>query len=506
MNNIKRFIRKYFGFAQHKDAIILAMTVSAAWILPTACTKDTIPITGVTLNPPSVVLLVDATMTLEAVVEPADATNKTVTWSTSDEAVATVSPSGEVFAVAVGTATITASADNGRFTASCAITVDDGIIHVTGVTLNYSSAVSLLVDKTLYLETTIEPADATNQTVTWSTSDERVATVNPAGEVTAVAPGTATITVTTDDGKFTANCIVTVAPNITMTTQDWGVYFCITIAAGVETSGSLTIDWGDGEVSEIKDAESKNVAGTFCFRHDYSGRSEHRIVIVGDHIKSLGCGENELTALDVSSATELTSLHCDKNRITALDVSRNTALTYLNCMYNQLTALNVSGATMLTRLNCSYNKLTVLDVSRNTAVTGLDCRGNKLTSLDVSLNTALLFLDCSGNQLTALDLSANSALGELCVCYNRIKDLDLSANTELLWFCCMYNKLTASALNDLFRSLPYIPATKWGGNIDEWGNPGSFECDYSIAEEKGWKFEEIHWNCQMTCWEEWDPN
>ena len=93
-------------------------------------------------------------------------------------------------------------------------------VHVTGVTLNRPTAL-MLVGHTLALEAAVEPAEAANQTVTWSTDDDRVATVNPAGGVTAVAIGTATITATADNGRFTATCVVTVAaePNITMTTK-----------------------------------------------------------------------------------------------------------------------------------------------------------------------------------------------------------------------------------------------------------------------------------------------
>ena len=510
-------LRKRFDRAQYRYAIILALAVLAVWILPTACTKDTIPVTGVTLNPPSVVLLVDATLTLEATVEPADATNKTVTWSTSDERVATVNPAGEVTAVAVGTATITASADNGRFTENCTVTVTDGVVHSIGVTLSPSS-VSLLVGAKLTLEAAVEPADATNQTLTWSTSYDRVATVNPAGEVTAVAPGTATITVTADDCRFTAECSVTVAvPNITMITKASKVRISITA-----DTDNLIIDWGDGKESKITDAEI--YSGGFIFRHNYSDNFEQRIAIAGENILRLRCSGN-LTALDVSGATALTYLDCCTNLLTALDVSRNTALTYLDCVANLLTALDVSSATALTYLSCGYNQLTALDLSKNTALTELYCYNNQLTALDVSRNTELRSLKCyrnqlttldvnrnttldillcQFNQLTAMDVSKNIALTELHIQFNQLTaldvsgatalryldcwnnqltDLDVSGATALNMLLCENNQLTASALNDLFRTLPYNR-----GQISIYNNPGTLDCDCSIAEEKGWIF------------------
>ena len=129
-------------------------------------------------------------------------------------------------------------------------------------------------------------------------------------------------------------------------------------------------------------------------------------------LRSLNCGYNQLTALDVSKNTTLTKLYCKNNQLTVLDVSKNTALTYLRCNRNQLTSLDVSKNTALTGLNCGYNQLTSLDVSKNTALTWLGCAGNQLTALDVSKNTALTELDCDKNQLTSLDVS-NTDMDEL---------------------------------------------------------------------------------------------
>ena len=84
---------------------------------------------------------------------------------------------------------------------------------VTGVTLN-TETLELFTGGSATLTATVEPSDAANQNVTWASSDTSVATVDAAGKVTAVAPGTATITVTTADGGFTATCAVTVRPDI----------------------------------------------------------------------------------------------------------------------------------------------------------------------------------------------------------------------------------------------------------------------------------------------------
>ncbi len=129
-----------------------------------------------------------------------------------------------------------------------------------------------------------------------------------------------------------------------------------------------------------------------------------------ESLTSLNCGDNQLTALDVSNNTALTDLWCYTNQLTALDISKNTALSRLNCGSNQLTSLDVSKNIALTGLACSDNPLTALDVSSNTELKTLNCVDNRLTSLDISKNTALIYLDCHSNRLSSLDVSNNTAL------------------------------------------------------------------------------------------------
>jgi len=266
-----------------------------------------------------------------------------------------------------------------------------------------------------------------------------------------------------------------------MTTKNSYVSFHIN-----KNFGNLIIDWGDGKEDIITNVttESFSEFEWFKFDHNYSVLAEYCITIVGDNIIGLGCTGIQLTALDVSSATVLSYLICGYNQLTALDVNRNTALKDLECDNNPLTALDVSQNMALTILSCSNIPLTALDVSKNTALTHLYCDNTQLTALDVSLNTALKGLYCYNNKLIVLDMSQNTALKSLY---------------------CSYNQLTTSALNDLFRTLPYIPG--YGGYIELWGNPGELDCDHSIVEEKGWKIEnDLHWECIMTCWNQWDPN
>ena len=177
--------------------------------------KPTVPVTGVTVSPTTLTLEVGKTSTLTATVTPSNATDKTVTWKSSNTSVATVSSAGVVTGVAAGTATITATTQDGGKTATCAVTVKAATIPVTGVTVS-PTTLTLEKGKTKTLTATVTPSNATNQTVTWSSSNTSVATVSSAGVVTAKAVGNATITVTTQDGGKTATCAVTVtAPKAT---------------------------------------------------------------------------------------------------------------------------------------------------------------------------------------------------------------------------------------------------------------------------------------------------
>ncbi len=167
--------------------------------------KVTVPIESITLNQETVTLKMAETLTLQATVAPENATNKAVTWTTSDAKVATVS-NGQVKAVGAGTATITVTTADGGKTAACTVTVTQ---PATGVTLNYSE-ISLLTGGTAQLQATVSEG-ASNKNVTWTSNNTTVATVDETGKVTAVSAGEAVITATAADGSGQkAECKVTV--------------------------------------------------------------------------------------------------------------------------------------------------------------------------------------------------------------------------------------------------------------------------------------------------------
>ena len=128
-------------------------------------------------------------------------------------------------------------------------------------------------------------------------------------------------------------------------------------------------------------------------------------------------------------------------------------------------------------------------------ITGLVCTNNQLNALNVSQNTALTYLNCWNNLITELDVSQNTALDLLWCGQNQLTALDVSHNTVLTRLTCSKNQFTAVALNDLFITMHGNEIIEFDDELGamtivKWlyvdGNPGSADCNPSIAEEKGW--------------------
>lgn len=194
------------------SGMILALLTALAFtagcnINPKVTVEADIPVTGITLGASQITLLSATTYQLTATVTPSDADNPAYAWSSDNETVATVDQTGLVTAGTPGSASITVTTEDGGFTARCAVDVFDGA--VTGVTLD-SEVIELIIDDTMQLSATIVPAVAINKNMTWSAEPSGIVEVSATGMVTALAKGTATVTVTTEDGDHTAQCSVIV--------------------------------------------------------------------------------------------------------------------------------------------------------------------------------------------------------------------------------------------------------------------------------------------------------
>ena len=192
----------------------------------TDISESDIPVTGIQLNQTTLQLPIHTTATLVATVIPVNATNQTILWISSIPSIATITSSGIVTAIANGSTTIFARTADGRFTATCLVTVITPIVSVTSVTVN-PNVVSLGLRQTATLTATILPTDATDKTVTWISSNPAIVSAglvpytNPSVHsfddstsimITAIGGGQATVTAVSGLVRGTAN--ITVIPPI----------------------------------------------------------------------------------------------------------------------------------------------------------------------------------------------------------------------------------------------------------------------------------------------------
>lgn len=236
-----------------------------------------VDVSGVSLNINSKVLTIGQTTTLVANITPLYASNKTLTWSTSNPNVATVDENGNVTAIAEGTATITVTTVDGGYQDTCEIAVEP-LRNVEGVILDITNA-TLKIGDSIILTPSIAPANATNKKVTWTSSNTNVATVDWQGKVYAKGIGNAVITVKTEDGGYEVTCQVTVEP--------------IKVTGVTLNSNNKTLKLGDKAtliaVIEPLNATNKNITWT----------SENTSVATVDSngvVTAVGIGETTIIA------------------------------------------------------------------------------------------------------------------------------------------------------------------------------------------------------------------
>ncbi len=216
--------------------------------------KLVIPVSSVSLNKTSLTLTEGESETLTATVDPDNATDKKVSWISSNTKIATVDSDGKVTAVKAGSATITAKA--GDKTATCSVTVEKLVIPVSSISLNKTS-LTLTEGESETLTATVNPDNATDKKVSWSSSNTKIATVDSDGKVTAVKAGSATITAKA--GDKTATCMVTVEKlvipvssvslNKTSLTLTEGENETLTATVGPDNATDKTVTWSTSDAS-----------------------------------------------------------------------------------------------------------------------------------------------------------------------------------------------------------------------------------------------------------------
>ena len=239
------------------------------------------PVTGIKVSPDTLTLTKKGeTAQLTAEVTPSYADNKRVTWQSSDEKVATVDENGKVTAVGNGTATITATSVSGSYTATVSVTVKIPV-EIQKLTIEAEKETLTKIGESTELKVKIEPENADLQKLIWKSDNEKVATTDENGKVTAVGNGTAEITVTTEDGKITASIMITVKvpdePTINKTTG----FRRLRARSVKQTKTSVTLQW-----NIIKDADGYFIYGNRCNTGTKSYKYRKLATITGGDIST----------------------------------------------------------------------------------------------------------------------------------------------------------------------------------------------------------------------------
>ncbi len=207
------------GYITAKSAGNARITVTTSNGLTDYCdvsvTNRIIEANSIKINKSSTTIIEGGSETLNVIFNPTNTTNKTLTWESSNSSVASVDQNGKVSAKSAGSATITAISSNNK-TSSCTVNVSKKTINVTSIKLNNTSLTLEINDKRS-LTYEITPSDATNQNVTWVSSNSAVVSVDNKGNITALKSGSAVITVKSVDGSKTSQCNVTVKEPLKVT-------------------------------------------------------------------------------------------------------------------------------------------------------------------------------------------------------------------------------------------------------------------------------------------------
>ncbi len=199
---------KVTGLRLGKDSIITATTVDGKHVASCRVKVAKVSVTGIKLNKSIASVYTGGTVTLTPTLSPSKPSNSKVSWSSSDTKLATVSSDGVVKALKAGTVEITCKTSDGGYKAKCTVVIEQGI-RVTKVTLD-KTAEEADVGAVFNLFATVEPYNASNKKIIWSSTNTSVATVSANGKVTTLKPGLTYIRATTEDGRKVASCRLTV--------------------------------------------------------------------------------------------------------------------------------------------------------------------------------------------------------------------------------------------------------------------------------------------------------
>ena len=292
------------------SAVITGVTEDGGFSDQCNVTTYSVPAEGISIDEEGSVSEIEfgKTGSIQIVFDPVNTTNQNLIWSSSDESIAIVDENGVITAVGEGPVTITATSEDGGFTASKEITIF--CKHLTGISFSEES-VDVVKTNTVSLTPVYEPVDASNKKVTWSSSDESIATVDETGVVTAVEGGTAVITAVSDDGGFSAEIAVNVivlAEGIEIVTDVSELKYGDSVTLQTEFTPANTTNkkvvWTSSDENTATVDENGIVTGTgegpvtiTATSEDGSYTATKEINILFTHIESIVFTEPEVSAL-----------------------------------------------------------------------------------------------------------------------------------------------------------------------------------------------------------------
>lgn len=331
-----------FGAIPPAAVPLIHQTIKNVILAKSAFTKieyfGAAPVKSVALNAIKMELNVGKTATLKPIFTPSNAANTKVTWSSSNPLVAEVKE-GLVTAVGVGTAELKVKTDDGGFEAVCSVSVTNSGVAVSGITANKTS-LSLLAGTEETIVPVIAPATATNKNLIWTSSDPLIATVDISGKIKALKKGLATITVTTENGLFTASVAVTVTrpnnPPIAVLKYSPGNSGYAPYKVAFDGRSSYDPDPGDFVLGY--DWVIRKTGETTNLRVESSNGFEHIFTSPGDY---------EITLQAVDNDQQLRSLNTEKVTVKVLEMpsvpANEPALCYEGFDYIKAAITNFNG-------------------------------------------------------------------------------------------------------------------------------------------------------------------
>ena len=428
-------------------------------------------VTGVKLNVTSLTISVGKNGSLSAIVSPSDATNKAVTWSSSNESVALVSSKGKVVGVGVGSAVITVTTQDGNKTAMANVTVkrassssssgssssggsssgsSSKYRKVTKVSIN-SDDFSIKVGNTKTLTYTISPSNATNKKVSWDTNNPSVAKVSSTGKVTGVGAGTAYITIKSVDGVSDKVKVVVTkgspvkATKITLNpsslTLNVGAKKAVTATVSPSNASIKTITWVSHNTNIAKVDSKGTVTGVgagstkiSAYTTDGNVTASMNVTVKSNSSSGGSTKPTTVKVTDLIVAPTSVYLYVDETERISTTVLPSTATNKsLNWSSSNTSVATVSSSGVITGKKYGTTTIKVTSAS-NSNVSKVIAVTVTNKPVDKSISCSYSFYDQDGKKLSgsALDkiVASQLSISVDCTATNTsINNLTLTSNT-----------------------------------------------------------------------------